>query len=293
MSKSENITYQEPGRVIKSGIIVIFLLTIGGIVAASFIKYPDTITIPIQMEIKDSRTSFYVNEALLIDRWIVKNGDTVSENSTLAILKNNSRYEDVLILKTIVDSLKNYPTFFSKIVPNHLVLGKLQRAYSLLKLNIINHNNNENFYYSKQTIALMDSLLEDWENDYLLKTYIKGIIAFETVQLGEENIKICTINALGNKVPIGYFSVSAAYITYFKTGINLKFSRNYQGFEDVEGSITAIAFQTSSNTYLISVKFDSNIPFSNIKSDFNVTVPTSNRTIAGKIFGNFIQLFYN
>nr|BFF39743.1 hypothetical protein BACY1_15480 [Tenacibaculum mesophilum] len=131
-------------------IILFFIIII--IVLSYVIEYPDivegqatlTTTIPPQKE--------YAKATGKLTNIFVQNNDQVKKGTHLALIENTANYEDVMKLKSIIDTInigaKNFQFPISKLPI--LFLGEVESAFSSFESNYLqyelNKNNNEYLY---------------------------------------------------------------------------------------------------------------------------------------------------
>ncbi|KQC28975.1 HlyD family secretion protein [Flagellimonas eckloniae] len=124
-----------PNWMIRWGNTLIFILFIGLLLMSWFIKYPDTIQAEVIITTTLPPEKVYAASGGQLEAILVKNNDFVTKGTFLGIIENTSNYEDVLLLKQIVDTLKiDYKDFYFPIeqIPI-LFLGDLESEYALFE----------------------------------------------------------------------------------------------------------------------------------------------------------------
>lgn len=183
----DDILNYVPTWMIRWGISVIGILIIGILIMSYYIKYPDIV--PGQITISSAVPPISLitkNSGALLtfktDKETLKKGDII------ALIKNDTKYEDLLILKEKLNKLKEKLDDGSGIthfqLPEYLDLGVLQNAFSELILKIKNHQLLErskgNDYLRKSNLDRQISELrkigteQRREINFLEKEYLKA-----------------------------------------------------------------------------------------------------------------------
>lgn len=180
-----------PSKIIRSGIIIL-LTTILGIIGLSFfIRYPDTISGPVNIYSTNPPAlirNSSVSELSLIN---VSENKRVTENEMIAVLADSPNYEIIKKLKDyifILDTILSNGEPDLKKIPVYDIrnLGALQISFLKLRKIIIQNKsrlNNKSDYYSK--ISVIQKAIEEikfkitnWEKKNLLISPLKGTIKF-------------------------------------------------------------------------------------------------------------------
>ena len=182
-----------PSKIIRSGIIIL-LTTILGIIGLSFfIRYPDTISGPVNIYSTNPPALIknnLVSELSLIN---VSENKRVTENEMLAVLADSSNYEIIKKLKNyifLLDTIMSNGKLDLKKIPVYDIrnLGALQVSFLKLRKIIIQSksqlsNNDKSDYYSR--IGVIQGAIEEikleitiWEKRNLLISPLSGTIKF-------------------------------------------------------------------------------------------------------------------
>ncbi|VXC41827.1 HlyD family secretion protein [Flavobacterium sp. 9AF] len=129
----QEILTKVPNWMIRWGNLVILILLLLVLLFSYFIKYPDinsaqiVVTTAIPPEKLTARTSGRI-EAIL-----VKDNSVVTKNTPLAVIENTANYEDVFLLKNIIDTIQidRTPFPFQKLQISQL--GDVESAYALFQ----------------------------------------------------------------------------------------------------------------------------------------------------------------
>ncbi|WP_130735710.1 HlyD family secretion protein [Flavobacterium sp. J27] len=129
----QEILTKVPHWMIRWGNLVILLLLLLLLLFSYFIKYPDinatqiTITTAIPPEKLIARTSGRIEAMLVSDNSIV------TKNTPLAVIENTANYNDVFILKNIIDTIQINRTPFPFEKLKFSQLGDIESAYALFQ----------------------------------------------------------------------------------------------------------------------------------------------------------------
>lgn len=95
----QDIMSKIPGWIIRWGLIVIAIIFLGIAVACYFIKYPQIVITQLQFTSYNPPVELIAKTSNKIARLFVSNGDTVTANTDIMLLRNSASYEDVKILE--------------------------------------------------------------------------------------------------------------------------------------------------------------------------------------------------
>jgi multidrug resistance efflux pump len=126
----QEILTTPPSWIVRWGLLLIFKLTVFLLTLSFIIKYPDFISAKILI------TTLYPTEHVVarftgpLERIFIKDKEQVSRGQNLAMIKNTAIYEDVYLLKSILDtiSIKQISSFPFSLTSN-MVLGDVNAAY--------------------------------------------------------------------------------------------------------------------------------------------------------------------
>lgn len=152
-----------PSWMVRWGNTLIFILILGLFLITWFVKYPDTIAAEIIITTEIPPEKIYAKSMGQIDAILVSDNDKVPENKILSIIENSADYQDVLILKNIIDTLSvDYHNFyfpFDKIPL--LFLGDIEPDYAAFERYYSDHKlKNELNPFSNDMMANQVSLTE-------------------------------------------------------------------------------------------------------------------------------------
>ncbi|MDY8138193.1 HlyD family secretion protein [Aquimarina sp. 2201CG5-10] len=143
----QEILTRVPHWMIRWGNLLILVLVILLLFLSWLIKYPDTIPAEAIVTTKTPLQKEIANLGGKIQAMLVKEGDTVPEGTPLAILRNTANYQDVFILKSIIDtvSINNKLVYFPFEKIPMLALGDIQADYAAFENNYIGYSLNKEF----------------------------------------------------------------------------------------------------------------------------------------------------
>lgn len=209
------------GNTILSGFLIIL------IALSWFIKYPDIITASITITTQLPPEKIIAKSTGRIERILIQDRTNVVENTPLAIIENSANYEDVFLLKYIVDTLKINRDKFSFPIEKlaFLNFGAIESAYSVFEKDYMAYKlNNElkpyeieltahSIEYSRQNerltllneqseIAQKELHFKKQELERNKKLYDKGVIS--TQEWEQKNVEYLqqekNINSLNSQI---------------------------------------------------------------------------------------------
>ncbi|MCP4120518.1 MAG: HlyD family efflux transporter periplasmic adaptor subunit [Bacteroidetes bacterium] len=131
----KDILGHPPNWILRWGITIIGVLVVIFIIIAHFVKYPDVLLAPVTITSSPPPVRIIIPANGKIKEILVKDKEIVSEHQLLAVLESVAKWQDVLKLETLLDSLdgKRKPaSILENSLPNKFRLGKLQNLYSRL-----------------------------------------------------------------------------------------------------------------------------------------------------------------
>lgn len=127
----QDILTQPPHWMIRWGNTVIFIILIMILVMSYIIKYPEFVPAPIIVTSQNPPEKIEARSNSKIEKIFIKDHQKVKKGDIMMVLQSTANYQDVLELKTIVDSIKSdkllsFP--LSKV--SNFKLGELQGDYN-------------------------------------------------------------------------------------------------------------------------------------------------------------------
>ncbi|WP_435263972.1 HlyD family secretion protein [Tenacibaculum sp. nBUS_03] len=121
-----------PNWMIRWGNTLFFLLIIMLLFISWFVKYPDVIATEVMVTTSFPPEKIYAKTAGQFEVFLTHEGKKVTKNEVLAVIENSASYKDVLLLKSITDTISKNKEVFSfpidKLPP--LVLGDITTSFS-------------------------------------------------------------------------------------------------------------------------------------------------------------------
>ncbi|PCH51908.1 MAG: HlyD family secretion protein, partial [Flavobacteriaceae bacterium] len=94
-----------PNWMVRYGNTLVLLLILLLLLITWFVKYPDVITAEVVVTTKIPPEKIYAKSTGKIETIMVNNKDKVTVNSFIGVIENTANYKDVLLLKSIVDTI--------------------------------------------------------------------------------------------------------------------------------------------------------------------------------------------
>lgn len=159
----EEILTKVPNGIVRYGNMLLFSLIVMILMLSWFIKYPDiiksqaiiTTTVPAQKE--------YAKVTAKIDTILVHDKQNVSENQPLAILENSAHFDDILLLKSVIDTIdiENSNIKFDLKNSQNWSLGEVETSFSIFETNYMQYRlYNDLQPFSNEQLANRTSILE-------------------------------------------------------------------------------------------------------------------------------------
>ncbi|NHN26673.1 HlyD family efflux transporter periplasmic adaptor subunit [Flavobacterium jejuense] len=129
----QEILTKVPHWMIRWGNLVILIMLLMVLLFSYFIKYPDINTTQIIVTTAIPPEKLMVRTSGKIESILVNDNDIVEKNTPLAIIENSANYEDVFLLKSIIDTIQvdRIPFPFDKL--QYTQLGDVENAYALFQ----------------------------------------------------------------------------------------------------------------------------------------------------------------
>lgn len=198
----QEILTKVPHWMIRWGNVVILTVLLSLLVMSWVVKYPDIITSEITITTQIPPQRLITKSSGRIEKIFIKNGETVSANTALAVIENTARYQDVFLLKSIIDTLKidkSFIRFPFELLPS-MQLGEIEGPFAVFEKDFIAYSLNRklqpykvegaaqnyevieikerlNLLQQQKQISETEIQLKKKELDRYKKLYDKGIIS--------------------------------------------------------------------------------------------------------------------
>ncbi len=141
----QEILTRIPHWMIRWGNLLIFIIIILVFLFSWIVKYPDIITTQITITTQLPPEKLIAKSTGRIEKIFVKDRDPVSAGTPLAVIENPANYNDIFLLKSIVDTMKtNNENFIFplKKIPI-LNLGAVESAYAMFEKDYLAYRQNK------------------------------------------------------------------------------------------------------------------------------------------------------
>ncbi len=159
----QEILGKPPAWIVRAGITVIFCVIMAVLIGSWFFKYPDIITSQVVLTTQNPPAQLRAMATGKVTDIFVQEKQGVSKNQIVAIIENTTKYEDIICLEQILDTLNNAHAF---VPPRNFHLGDLQQPYAtyLRLVNDLQNFKDLDFYHQK--IGLIKKQIADYKKYY-------------------------------------------------------------------------------------------------------------------------------
>ena len=128
----QEILSNPPIWIVRWGITLIFAFTCILLTLSFIIKYPDFVTAKVIITTKEPTQRVIAHNQGQLQQLFIKNKDQVYKNQKLAIIENTASYEDVYLLKKILDTIQfdKNDLSFPPVITSNLQLGDIEATYA-------------------------------------------------------------------------------------------------------------------------------------------------------------------
>ena len=192
MAKKQNIEiYNEevreimkeiPGRLLRWGLTIIFLIFASIIVGSYFFTFTEMVSAPLVITTTSPPAPLISKASGRIARWFVSDGQIVQKGDRVALINNSANLEDIITAEKTTDVLdsagfQNDPRKI--LLPGNLILGDLQESYNELCRNIENYSDYMGNSYLPRKIELLKQQMVKQEQQYQLSLEQKKMMEQE------------------------------------------------------------------------------------------------------------------
>ncbi|MEK6155026.1 HlyD family efflux transporter periplasmic adaptor subunit [Flavobacteriaceae bacterium 3-367] len=157
------ILEKTPIGILKWGTTLIFLAVVIMFISFWLIKYPDVIQCQAIITTKVPPQKVYSRSRGRLDTLLVKDNQKVNINTPLAVIENTANFEDIIRLKSTIDTIVVNNQFFNYPLNSMpiLSLGEIDSDYALFENNYIEYLLNKELKpYLNEAVANRYSILE-------------------------------------------------------------------------------------------------------------------------------------
>lgn len=128
----QEILTKVPNWMIRYGNTLFLLLILMLLYISWFIKYPDVISSEVMVTTSTPPEKIYTKSQGQFEVFLANEGEIISKNQVLAVIENSASYKDVLLLKSVVDTINfntiNFSFPIDRLPP--LILGDITTSFS-------------------------------------------------------------------------------------------------------------------------------------------------------------------
>lgn len=142
----QEILTKMPHWIIRWGTVLIFGIILMLLFVSWFVKYPDVIRTEIVITTNIPPEKLVAKTSGRIEAILVKDNETVSKNTTLAVIANAADYRDVFLLKSIVDKINvaEIKNGFPFDTLSNARLGEIENSYAVFQKDCLAYTLNDN-----------------------------------------------------------------------------------------------------------------------------------------------------
>ena len=166
--KEHDIIYSEPvseimghlpGRFLRWGNALIFIVFILLLFFSWIIKYPDNIPAPVEITTVNPPVTLVSKLTGRIKNLYVKDKDEIDSGKLIAVMETAASMDEVSKLKMIVDTIKSPENVMLHSLPEFTELGEIQSYWGSFIKSLSDFNNYiSNDYYGNKIISLTDEI---------------------------------------------------------------------------------------------------------------------------------------
>ncbi|WP_286833646.1 MULTISPECIES: HlyD family secretion protein [unclassified Proteiniphilum] len=166
----QEVMSQIPPWILRRGITALFVIVMALLIGSWFFKYPDVIRAEITVTSLEPPASIIARSTGKIDEIYVKNNQTVTAGTSLAVIQNPANSDDMLsLIQTIKQwETSNYSdeTAMSVFAEKSFALGGIQSVYAAFLNSLSDYQNYKRLNYYPQKIASQQKQLETQREYY-------------------------------------------------------------------------------------------------------------------------------
>lgn len=241
----EQIMGNIPGWIVRWGIIIIFLVFASILVVSSYIRYPDTVSVPVTLTTQIPPADLIAGTPGRIVRVFVKEGDTVSPGQPVALVGDTAGYALLLRLE---DRLKTGAPPGKDVDPDGLP-EEVQAPW----LAFLNKKGPDEG-------RALQSAVRKWKREHLLRSPAAGTIVFSghrnpgrILPAGE---RLASVLPPGPATVLGQAFIPAAAFTKVKPGqpVTIKLhGYPYTEYGLLKGTVASVASLPQREGYAVEI----------------------------------------
>lgn len=280
-NETNQILSKLPKKVVRWGMLILFLIFISIFLGSIWIKIPDILVYPVLLNSNNHPAIITSNSQGEIDTVFYTSGTHVNKGDIIAIIKSDSDYASILsVEKHLIESFNIKPeklVFESWIYHEYNFKNRLFLAYSdfasicrIMHDYILKYNSSQDmelYIISNYTIQIIEhrrellSLIAEWKSDYLITAPSTGKLLITARKNIEQNMY------LGNIVPdvdslvvTGEIIIPIAFVDkiYLGKNVDLAYKSHNLGF--FSGFINNIVPLVDQEKCLAQISFPAGCP---------------------------------
>lgn len=208
-SKKSEILYSEPikeimgnppGKILRWGNSILFLVFLLFIFFAWLIRYPDTIPAQVEITTMNPPVTLVTKITGRIKNLYVNEREQVKAGQLLAVMETSASIRDIELLKQTIDTIQKSYLVSQKSFYDFSELGEMQVYYATFLKNLSDLNSyNENDFYGNKIKSLADEISSIQE--YINRIIIKERLYSENQRLEARKYKRDSLLFVGNVIP--------------------------------------------------------------------------------------------
>lgn len=148
-----------PGKMLRYGNTIIFMVFALFVFLAWIIKYPDTIPAPVEITTVNPPVTMVSKVTGRIKNLYVKDKETVGEGQLLAVMETAASVDEMNNLRQFIDTIKNPESMILSALPEFTELGEIQEYWGSFRKSLSDFNNyNINDFYGNKINSITDEI---------------------------------------------------------------------------------------------------------------------------------------
>jgi multidrug resistance efflux pump len=189
-----------PGKILRWGTTVMFLVLVLFILFAWLIRYPDIIPAQVEITTLSPPVTLVTKITGLIKYLYVKEKEKVTAGQLLAVMETTASMDEIKLLKQTIDTIKKPELLPSQLIPDFSKLGELQGFYASFLKNLSDLNDyNENDFYGSKIKSLTDEI--NGIQEYIGRLIVKEKLYSENQKLEAKKYKRDSSLFAGKVIP--------------------------------------------------------------------------------------------
>ncbi|HQK67358.1 MAG TPA: HlyD family efflux transporter periplasmic adaptor subunit [Bacteroidales bacterium] len=179
-----------PGSFLKWGLLMFFAIIMAILLVSRFVSYPTVVTAPVTITTYNSPASLIARSTGKIEKLLAGNEEYVKNEQPVAVIENIAHFEDVEILVSFLNSLKNDLQWIDKVSqyfpPASLSIGEVQSSY--LRFMTIFNQYKEYLQqgYIQSKLRLLEEQIKKQE-EYTIELFVQRRLSEEDLQLEQKS----------------------------------------------------------------------------------------------------------